>query len=151
MANGVRVYPELTGRILGAAVDVHRALGPGMLESTYRACLVHRLRAIGCGCAQEVPIGVTFDGLELPTAFRADLIVDDRVVVELKAVDMLLPVHRAQLYTYMRLARRPVGLLINFNVDRLVRGVRRMINPRALLPQALDLEPPGPAPSPTLP
>src|SRR5689334_7531210 len=122
--------PECTRRILDSAIHVHRALGPGLLESTYRICLMQRLRLDGMEVRAEVPIGIDYCGLSIDSAFRADLIVDDAVILELKAVERLLPLHAAQLYTYLRLAKRPIGLLINFNVPRLMTGVRRVIAPR---------------------
>ena len=122
--------PECTRRILDSAIHVHRTLGPGLLESTYRVCLTHRLRLDGMQVRAEVPIGIEYCGLAIDSAFRADLIVDDAVIVELKAVERLLPLHAAQVYTYLKLARRPIGLLINFNVPRLMTGVRRIIAPR---------------------
>jgi GxxExxY protein len=121
------VERKLTGVVVEAAIEVHRALGPGLLESAYRLCLAHQLRESGIHVQSETPIALNFKGLEVPTAFRADLIVDERVMVELKAVDRLLPVHESQLLTYLKLARLKVGLLINFNVPRLQLGIRRYV------------------------
>jgi GxxExxY protein len=118
---------ELTRRILGGAIEVHRALGPGLLESSYRTCLVRQLEMDGLAVRPEVPIQVSYKGLLLPTAYRADLIVEDTALVELKAVEKLLPVHEAQLLTYLKHACLPVGLLLNFNMPTLRDGVRRFI------------------------
>src|SRR5450631_52220 len=99
---GSLIGGELTGRILGSAIDVHRELGPGMLESTYRICLLHRLRMEGLTVRQEQPIALDFKGQLIENAYRADLIVADTVLVELKAVEALLPVHEAQVLTYLK-------------------------------------------------
>ena len=122
------VYPDLTWRIVGSAIQVHRELGPGLLEGTYRACLMQQLREDGLDTRSEVPIPICYHGVELPASYRADLIVEGTAIVELKAVDQLLPVHTVQLLTYMKLCNLPVGLLINFNVPRLKDGVRRFAN-----------------------
>jgi GxxExxY protein len=116
---------EVTRRILGGAIEVHRALGPGLLESSYRICLVRQLELDGLSVRQEVPIEITYKGVLLPTAYRVDLVVEDIALVELKAVEKLLPVHEAQVLTYLRHAGLPVGLLLNFNMATLRDGVRR--------------------------
>jgi GxxExxY protein len=126
------LFPDLTYRILGSAMKVHRALGPGLLERTYRRCLEHQLRADGMQVNCEVPIDIHYAGLLLEAAYFADLIVDDKVLVELKAVDQILPVHSMQVVTYLKLAGLPVGLLINFNESRLTNGLRRFANSAAL-------------------
>jgi GxxExxY protein len=118
---------ELTGRILACAIDVHRELGPGMLESTYRICLAHRLRMEGLTVRQEQPIAIDFKGQLIENAYRADLIVADTVLVELKAVEALLPVHEAQVLTYLKFLNLRVGLLLNFNVTSLRQGIRRFV------------------------
>jgi GxxExxY protein len=118
---------ELTGRILACAIDVHRELGPGMLERTYRICLLHRLRMEGLTVRQEQPIAIEFKGQLIENAYRADLIVADTVLVELKAVEALLPVHEAQVLTYLKFLNLPVGLLLNFNVTSLKQGIRRFV------------------------
>ena len=116
-----------TYKVLGAALVVHRRLGPGLLESADRACMGRQLLADGMAVKQEVPISIDYLGLPLETAYRADLIVDDKVLIELKALERLLPIHEAQLLTYLKLARIKTGLLINFNVTRLQSGVRRFV------------------------
>ena len=107
----------LTGAILGCAIEVHRTLGPGLLESAYETCLVCELTRAGLAFEAQVPVPIVYKGEEFPCAFRADLIVERRVLVELKAVDCLLPVHDAQLLTYLKLRSLRVGLLINFNAQ----------------------------------
>jgi GxxExxY protein len=122
------IHPELTWRIVGAAIEVHKALGPGLLEGTYRRCLLHELKLKGLQVASEVPIAITYKGLPIDASYRADLIVENICLLELKAVAELNRVHQLQALTYMRLARLPVGLLINFNVARLKDGIRRYVN-----------------------
>lgn len=124
---GKLVQAQQTFPVLGAAMAVHRTLGPGLLESAYRTCLVRQLIADGMAVEQEVPISIDYLGAAVETAYRADLIVDRSVLVELKAVDRLLPIHEAQVLTYLKLAGIKVGLLINFNVTRLQHGVRRFV------------------------
>ena len=121
------VDPALTHAIIGSAITVHRALGPGLLESTYRACFVHQLAKDGLRARQETPIPLTFNEVHLDFAYRADIIVEDCVVVELKAVEALLPVHQSQILTYLKHSGLRVGLLINFNVPQLIKGVRRFV------------------------
>lgn len=124
------VLRETTRRILGSAIKVHREIGPGLLESTYRSCMAQQLAMDGFGVEQEVPIPISYQGLVLPTAYRADLIVDASVLLELKAVAEILPIHTAQTLTYLRHANLRVGLLINFNVPLLRQGVRRYLSPQ---------------------
>ena len=118
---------DLTGTIIQLAMRVHRTLGPGLLESIYRQCLCWELKHAGVRFAQEVPLPVVYRDMRLERGFRADLIVDDSVLVELKAVDRILPVHKAQTLTYLRLSGCPVGLLMNFNVALLRHGLHRVI------------------------
>ena len=121
---------ELTGAILAAAFKVHSALGPGLLESAYHDCLAHELKKAGFAVRQQVSLPIKYDGLALETCYRMDMVVEDKVVLELKALEKVLPLHHAQLLTYIKLSNKPVGLLLNFNVVRLVEGVKRMINTR---------------------
>ncbi len=116
-----------TQPILDAAFRVHTALGPGLLESAYEACLEHLLVRAGHHVERQVPVSVEFEGLHLDRAYRIDLLVNRRVVVEVKAVDALLPVHHAQLLTYLRFARVSVGLLLNFQVTHLREGIHRKV------------------------
>jgi GxxExxY protein len=115
----------VTERVIRCAIEVHRALGPGLLESAYEQCMAHELTLQGVDFRLRVPTPVEYKGLRLDCAFRADVVVQDSVIVELKSVATLTPLHEAQLLTYMRMARARTGLLINFNVRRLVDGVRR--------------------------
>jgi GxxExxY protein len=122
--------PELTpsrGEIIGAAIEVHNQLGPGLLESTYRVCLVEELRLRGIAHRQELALPITYRGLLLETGYRLDLLVDDLVILELKSVRRLEPIHQAQLLTYLRISGRWLGLLVNFNTDRLRKGLQRMV------------------------
>ena len=119
---------DLTSAIIGAAIEVHRRLGPGLLESAYRVCLAYELRKRGFSVSEELPIPVVYDDIKLNCGFRADLLVNDRVVVELKAKSVLHPVDKAQTLSHLRLLGLHVGLLINFHVPRLVDGVHRIIN-----------------------
>ena len=120
---------ELTGRILGAAIEVHRTLGPGLLESTYSSCLQFELASQRMRFDVERAIPVVYKGTALGTSYRVDLIVEDLVVVEVKSVAMVLGVHEAQVLTYLRLTRCKLGLLDQFNVGKLMDGVTRLTNP----------------------
>lgn len=122
-------YPEqeLTGQIIGAAIEVHRNLGAGLLESAYLACLEQEFLLRKIPYEKEKPVKITYKGLDVEASYRLDFLVDRRVVVELKAVDTLLPIHRAQVATYLRLSGVKIGLLINFNVEKLVDGLVRII------------------------
>ena len=118
----------VSGDVLDVALRLHRDLGPGLLESVYEAVLAGRLLAMGYSVARQRAIDIEFEGLRFEAAFRIDLLVDDRLVVEIKSVERLLPVHAKQLLTYLRLTKQPVGLLINFGGDTLKEGVRRLVN-----------------------
>lgn len=118
----------LTERIIGAAVEVHRHLGPGLLESVYEECLSRELMLRGLDHDRQVAVDVHYKGVFVRNAFRVDFLVEDLVPVELKAVEALSEVHQVQLLTYLRVAERKLGLLINFNVPTLWRGVRRVVN-----------------------
>lgn len=117
----------LSGQVIGAAIRVHRALGPGLLESAYRACLAHELRLSGLVVDVERSVPVIYRECRLDCGYRIDLLVEESLIVELKAVKQLEPVHTAQVLTYMRLFGAPLGLLINFNVPTLKEGVRRIV------------------------
>lgn len=119
---------EITGAVVNSAMRVHSLLGPGLLESAYQACLAHELRSRGVDVAMEVPLRVVYEGQKLEVGYRIDLVVESRVVVEVKSVDALHPIHGAQLLSYMRLSGIRVGLLINFNVLRLRDGIKRMVD-----------------------
>ncbi len=118
---------ELTRGILGAAIEVHRFLGPGLLESAYRRCLAHELGLRGLVAAAEVVLDLEYKGLVVPATYRLDLLVANRVVVEVKTVDTLTSLHHAQLLTYLRLSGKRTGLLLNFKVERLADGIRRVV------------------------
>jgi GxxExxY protein len=119
---------EITGAIIDTAIFVHRKLGLGLLESVYRKMLAYELRKRGFHVVEEKPIPVVWDDVKLELGFRADLIVNDAVVVEIKSVGNVVPVHKKQLLTHLRLMDKRVGLLINFNVDLLKDGVSRIVN-----------------------
>ena len=118
---------QLTGEILDAAIEVHRALGPGLLESAYATCLQHEFDLRQIAYEREFPVALQYKKLDIPFANRADFVVARKVVVEVKSIDSLQPVHTAQLLTYMRLADVRLGLLINFNTYALRNGVKRLI------------------------
>lgn len=119
---------EIARQIIGAAMRVHTALGPGLLESAYRACLIHELRKRGIVVSSEVGLPVIYEGEKIDLGYRIDLFVAGRVIVEIKCVEAINPVHKAQLLSYMRLSGRQVGLLINFHVERLRDGIKRMVD-----------------------
>ena len=118
----------VTRQIIAAAMKVHTLLGPGLLESAYNACLVHELRKRGIRVESQVGLPVVYDGEKIDLGYRIDLIVANCVIVEIKCVDAINPVHHAQLLSYMRLSGRQVGLLINFQVLHLRDGIRRMVD-----------------------
>jgi GxxExxY protein len=119
---------QITRRIIGAAIEVHRALGPGLLESAYEACLAFELVHAGFNVERQKPLPVVYKEVKLDCGYRLDLLVDDTVVVEIKAVDEIVPIHKAQLLSYLRLLDKRVGLLINFHVRVLKDGVTRVVN-----------------------
>ncbi len=116
-----------TGPIIGAAIEVHRHLGPGLLESAYEECLCHEMHLRGLSFRRQVDLPIVYKGLKLDCGYKIDLLVQDTVLLELKAIEKLLPIHEAQLLTYMRLSGKPVGLLMNFNVSLLTQGLIRMV------------------------
>jgi GxxExxY protein len=122
---------ELTRPIIGAAIEVHKALGPSLLESAYEACLCHELAVGGLQFEKQKPIPLLYKQVKLNCGFRLNLLVEGRIVVELKSVEGLAPVHESIMLTYLRLAEHELGVLINFNVSVLKHGVRRFIMPRA--------------------
>ena len=121
-------HNELTHAIIGAAIEVHKRLGPGLLESAYRACLAYELRKRGFDVVEEKPVPVVYDEVKLDCGFRADLIVNGTVVVELKAKTAIHPVDRVQVLSHLRLLNLRFGLLINFHVEKLTDGVSRIVN-----------------------
>jgi GxxExxY protein len=120
---------RLTSVIIGGAIRVHKATGPGLLESVYFPCLLFEVRQSGLAVVTQWPIPLVYRGIHLEAGYRADMLVEDTVLVELKSVDALSPIHTAQMLTYLKLSRKPVGLLINFNVPVLKDGVKRILNP----------------------
>jgi len=117
---------QVTHQIIGAAIDVHKELGPGLLESTYEACLEYELRDRGFQVERQKGLPVIYKGVHLDCGYRLDLVVEG-IVIELKSVERLAPIHKAQLMTYLKLSGNKLGLLINFNVERLKNGITRMI------------------------
>lgn len=121
------LYRELTGSIINCAVIVHRQLGPGLLESAYEECLHQELIECGISAIKQVPMPLIYKGRKLELGYRLDLLVDEKVIIEVKSVDCLNPVHTAQLMTYLKLSGCRIGLLINFNVEFLKDGIKRII------------------------
>ena len=124
----MRDINEISAQVIDAAMKVHTALGPGLLESAYEACLLHELRKRGLKVLSQVGLPVVYDEITIDVGYRFDLLVEDCVMVELKAIDKLAPIHAAQLLTYLKLSGIKVGLLINFNVLHLKDGLKRMVN-----------------------
>ena len=127
MAEKVYPHQELTEKIIGAAIEVHRALGPGLLESIYQTCLAHEMSLRGLRFEKEKPLPVEYKAIKLESGYRLDFVVEDKIVVELKAVDSIHDVHKAQLLTYLKLTGCKVGLLLNFNSAVLKDGIERLI------------------------
>lgn len=121
------LFETLTHEIIGASIEVHRVLGPGLLESAYEQCLSYELGRNAIAFKRQVDLPLVYKGLPLDCGYRIDLLVEDSVVVELKSVEHILPIHEAQLMTYLRISERRVGLLINFNVATLREGITRRI------------------------
>jgi GxxExxY protein len=117
----------LTAKIIGAAIEVHKALGAGLLESAYEGCLEHELKLQGLAVKRQVVLPVTYKGLTLEQAYRIDILVEDQVIVEIKAIDRLVELHEAQLLTYLRLSKLHTGLILNFEVPMMKLGIRRMV------------------------
>jgi GxxExxY protein len=122
------LHVDVTDKVIAAALKVHSALGAGLLESTYSACLLHELRLTGLQFQHQVRLPVTYRGTTIDAGYRIDFLIENCVIVELKAVEKLLPLHTAQLITYLKLSGRNVGLLINFNVPHLKQGLKRVVN-----------------------
>ena len=118
---------QLSSIVIGAAIEVHKALGPGLYESVYEECLKKELELRGIQCQSQLTFGLNYKGVNTGKSFRIDLLVEDELVVELKAVDELTPLNEVQLVTYLKLLNKHLGLLINFNVERLTDGVRRKV------------------------
>ncbi|OIP99552.1 MAG: GxxExxY protein [Zetaproteobacteria bacterium CG2_30_46_52] len=119
---------ELSHTVIGAAIKVHSALGAGLLESAYEHCLLYELRKQGIHAMAQVSLPIYYDGQEIEAGYRIDLLVENDLIIELKAVESLLPIHTAQVLSYLKMADKKLGLLINFNVTSLKRGIKRVIN-----------------------
>ena len=120
-------FDELSKNVIGCAIEVHRNLGPGLLESTYRQCLACELSHANIPFQMEVPLPVRYKEMLLDCGYRIDLVISGDLIVEIKCVEALLPIHQAQILTYMKLATIPIGLLINFNVTKLQSGIKRFV------------------------
>ncbi len=121
-------YNELSGKIIDACIEVHKELGPGLMESVYEVCLLSVLKKKNLDAKQQVLLPVVFKGEKLNKEFVIDILVDDKIILELKSLEIILPVHEAQLVTYLKLADKKLGLLVNFNVTLLKQGIKRKIN-----------------------
>jgi GxxExxY protein len=119
---------ERTEQIIGAAIEVHRALGPGLLESAYEECLCHEMTLRGIPFQRQYPLPIEYKGIRLSCGYRVDVLVEERIALELKAVDRVERIHSAQLLTYLKLGNWPVGLLINFSVPVLKSGIKRLVH-----------------------
>ena len=119
---------EIAKQVVDAAFAIHSELGPGLLESTYESCLEHELRARGFHVERQLSQPVIYKGLEIDTGYRLDLLVENAIIIELKSVDQLMPIHQAQLLTYLKLSKKSLGFLINFNVPLIKQGIKRFIH-----------------------
>jgi GxxExxY protein len=119
---------DLSFELIGSAIEVHRELGPGLLENTYEAAFCHELTLRNIPFERQKPVSVNYKGIEIECGYRIDVLADEKIVVEQKAVERLLPIHDAQLLTYLKLSNLHLGLLMNFNVEVMKKGVRRIIN-----------------------
>ncbi len=128
MQNGKMTENEISKMIIGAAIEVHKQLGPGLLESSYEICLAYELRQLGLNIRTQVILPVVYKEVKLEAGYRIDILVENKVIIELKAVEVLANIHTAQLLTYLRLKHLKLGLLINFNSVRVVEGVKRIVN-----------------------
>jgi GxxExxY protein len=119
---------DISGKIIGAGIEVHKHLGPGLLESAYEECLCCELGLRGIDFTRQVPLPLNYKGLKLDCGYRLDLLVEDKIIVELKTVEAIAPIHEAQMLTYLKVRDMRVGLIINFNVRLLVDGIKRLVN-----------------------
>lgn len=117
----------LTSKIIGAAIEIHNELGPGLLESAYEACFAYELNALGIKFQRQLPANLDYKGVIVDAGFRIDFLIEDKVVLELKAIEKVLPVHDAQVLTYLKLAKVKIGMLINFNVELIKFGIKRYV------------------------
>lgn len=119
---------EVSSKIIGAAIEVHKQLGPGLLESSYEYCLAYELRSLGLAVKHQVALPIVYKEVKLDAGYRIDLIVEEKVIVEIKSVEDLAPIHTAQILTYLKLKNLRLGLLINFNSVKVIDGIKRVIN-----------------------
>lgn len=119
---------EISSQIIGAAIEVHKHLGPGLLESSYEACLLFELRQRGLNVKSQIALPISYKGVQLEAGYRIDILVEEKVIIEIKAVDELAEIHTAQILTYLKLINLKLGLLINFNSVKLVNGLKRVVN-----------------------
>lgn len=119
---------EISSQIIGAAIEVHKFFGPGLLESSYEACLLFELRQKGLNVKSQVPLPVSYKGLLLEAGYRIDILVEEKVIIEVKAVDKLAEIHTAQILTYLKLTKLKLGLVINFNTVKVIEGLKRVVN-----------------------
>jgi GxxExxY protein len=134
---GGLIAGDLTGQVIGLAIKIHRRVGPGLLEHIYEDCLCQELTLAGIVFQRQVKLSLDYDGTRLPRAYRADIVVEEKIVLEIKAIEQILPVHEAQILTYMHLSGCSVGLFLNFNTALLKNGLRRFVqssSPRPPLP-----------------
>ena len=122
------IINDLTGRIIGAAIEVYRELGPGLLELAYEECLCHELRLKGIGHERQKPLPLTYKDIKLDCGYRLDIVVENAIILELKACERIEPIHKAQLLTYLKLTSLTIGLLLNFNVPIMKDGITRIVN-----------------------
>jgi GxxExxY protein len=120
-------FDELSKKVIGCAIDVHKILGPGLLESTYEKCLSYELTQANIGHKFQKELPIEYKKIKLDCGYRIDLVVEDKIIIELKSVEKILPIHEAQLLTYMKLSGINIGLLMNFNVNRLKDGIKRFV------------------------
>ena len=116
----------ITQKVIGCTIEVHRQLGPGLLESSYENCLIYELQQIGIKAVSQIELPVSYKGMKIDAGYRLDILIPDLLIIELKAIDKLAPIHSAQLITYLKLSGIKTGLLINFNVTKLVDGIKRI-------------------------
>lgn len=119
---------DITRDVIGVAMNIHRDLGPGLLESVYEAILAGKLTRLGYKVDRQMPVDIQFEDVHFPAAFRVDILVEDRLVLEIKSADQLHKVHAKQLLTYLRLMKQPVGLILNFGGETMKEGIRRLVN-----------------------
>ena len=124
----MKTIDSLSYKVIGCAMEVHNTLGPGLLETAYEKALIHELRLKGLTVTSQVPVDMNYKGVNLGEGLRLDLLVEDSLIIELKSVEGLKPIHYKQLLTYLKLTNKRIGLLINFNVDNLREGIKRVIN-----------------------